>query len=172
MKLRPATENDIAQITAIYGASVLSETASFEYDPPSEAEMLQRFQTITEGGFPYLVAERDGEILGYAYAGAYHKRFAYRFTVENSVYISKNAQRMGLGKKLTQAVIDACIAKGYRQMIAVITGGPNSASAKMHAALGFAPVGTIEAAGWKHDQWLGVTYMQLPLGDGATTPPA
>ena len=170
--VRDATPADIHAIAAIYGASVLNETSSFELEPPTEAEMLRRFEVVKGGGNPYLVAEGDGRILGYGYAGAYHARPAYRFTVENSVYVAADAKRLGIGKHLVEALIDQCEKRGKRQMIAVIGGGENSsASIALHQSLGFVKVGEFANLGWKHGKWLSVVYMQRSLGEGAGSEP-
>jgi L-amino acid N-acyltransferase YncA len=118
--VRPATAADIAAITTIYRPAVLHGTATFEIEPPDEAEMLRRFEAITGSGYPYFVAELDGRIMGYAYVNAYRTRPAYRFTVEDSIYIDPAAQGKGIGRVLLQRLIEASTAKGYRLMVAVI----------------------------------------------------
>lgn len=171
--IRPASEADLAGITAIYRDAVANGTATYELEPaPDEAEMLGRFKAITSAEYPYLVAEDAGEILGYAYAGPFRARPAYRFIVENSVYIAPHAQGRGLGRLLMQALIEACTAKGFRQVVAVIGDGtPRSASVKLHTALGFTHCGTMVGSGYKHDRWLDTAIMQLPLNGGNTLPP-
>jgi len=170
--VRAAAEADIPAITAIYRPAVLTGTASFELDPPDQAEMLRRFHALKDAGFPYLVAEADGAVLGYAYASAYRPRPAYRFSVENSVYVSPDAHRRGVGRILLAALIDVCIERGYRQMIAVIGDSANSSSIGVHRSMGFRFSGTIHSVGYKHGRWLDSVIMQLPLGPGDTEPPA
>lgn len=169
--LRDASPTDMPAITDIYRDSVLNGTASYEITPPDEAEMLQRFRAITEKGYPYVVAEdADGTLLGYAYASAFRTRPAYRWLVEDSIYLSPLARGRGLGKVLLKELIERCTDLGFRQMAAVI-GGASSASAGLHAALGFEMVGTMKGTGFKHGQWLDTIFMQRELGDGTTTPP-
>src|SRR5262245_19850910 len=167
--IRPARPSDIAAITHIYAHAVLHGTASFELEPPQEAEMAQRQDALLAGGFPYLIAEGDGGVLGYAYAGPYRARPAYRFTVEDSVYIAPEAQRRGLGRLLLERLITESEARGYRQMIAVIGDSAQHASIALHTALGFRLIGTFEAVGFKFDRWLDTVLMQRALGHGAET---
>jgi phosphinothricin acetyltransferase len=169
--LRPATSADVPAITAIYRPAVLHGTASFEQEPPTEAEMLRRFEAITGAGYPYFVAEFDGRVVGYAYASAYRTRPAYRFTVENSVYIALDAQGKGVGRALLGTLIDACTAKGFRLMVAVIGDSANFASITLHRRAGFTFCGTIHSVGYKFDRWLDSVIMQLPLGAGDTSAP-
>ncbi len=168
--IRPATRDDIADITAIYADAVLHGSASFEYEPPDEAEMAQRWQALVDGGYPYLVAEIGGVVRGYAYAGPYHRRPGYRLTVEDSVYVAPEAQRYGLGRRLLSAVIAEAERRGFRQMVAVIGDSGHTASIALHEALGFRHVGTLRDIGWKHGNWLDSVLMQRPLGAGATRP--
>ena len=169
--LRSATVADIAAIAAIYRPAVLTGTASFELEPPDEAEMRRRFAAITEAGYPYFVAEIDGRVVGYAYAGAYRTRPAYRFTVENSVYIVPEAQGQGVGAMLLKALIEAATAKGYRLMVAVIGDSRNQASITLHRNAGFTFCGTIHSVGYKFGRWLDSVIMELPLGEGDSSPP-
>ncbi len=170
--LRDATTADIPVITAIYAASVLAETASFELEPPDEAEMLARFRTITDAGFPYLVAvDGDDRVGAYAYAGAYRPRPAYRWTAENSVYVDREARGKGLGAMLTAEIVRRCAALGFRQMVAVIGGSENTASIRMHERIGFAHVGVLPKTGFKHGRWLDSVLMQIELGEGSATAP-
>jgi phosphinothricin acetyltransferase len=169
--IRPATPADIAAITRIYAEAVRHGTASFELEPPDEAEMARRFRTLVDGGYPYQVAELDGAVVGYAYAGPYRPRPAYRFSVEDSVYIDPGAQRRGIGRALLSRLIDAAERRGYRQMIAVIGDSAQTASIELHRALGFHLVGTIENVGFKFDRWLDTVLMQRALGPGASTKP-
>jgi phosphinothricin acetyltransferase len=169
--IRPARAADIAAITRIYAHAVRHGTASFELDAPPEAEMARRRESLIAGGFPYLVAEEADEVLGYAYAGPYRARPAYRFTVEDSVYIAADAQRRGLGRLLLERLIVEGEARGYRQMIAVIGDSAQHASIALHAALGFRLIGTLQAVGFKFGRWLDTVLMQRPLGPGAETNP-
>jgi L-amino acid N-acyltransferase YncA len=164
--IRPATPADIAAITAIYRPAVLTGTASFELDPPSEDEMLRRFRAIADAGYPYLVAELGGRVAGYAYANAYRTRPAYRFTVEDSVYIAPDAQGKGAGRALLDRLISSCRSDGFRLMIAVIGDSAQSASIALHRRAGFRFCGTIHCVGYKFDRWLDSVIMELPLGDG------
>jgi L-amino acid N-acyltransferase YncA len=169
--IRAAAVGDIPAITRIYADAVLTGTASFEIDPPDEAEMAGRQRVLLDGGYPYLVAERDGEVVGYAYAGAYRPRPAYRFSVENSIYIARRAHRQGIGRALLERLIADAEARGFRQMIAVIGDSAQAPSIELHHALGFRLIGTIESVGFKHGRWLDTVLMQRPLGLGATVVP-
>lgn len=169
--IRPATPADVPRFVAIYADAVLNGCASFELEPPDVAEMTARLAKIVEAGMPWLVAEVDGRVEGYAYAGAYRPRPAYRNTVENSVYVDPAAKGHGLGRRLLEALIDATTALGFRQMIAVIGDSANAASIGLHTALGFEPAGVLRSVGWKHGRWLDSVLMQRPLGDGDATPP-
>jgi phosphinothricin acetyltransferase len=167
--IRPATLADIPAITRIYAHAVRHGTASFELEPPDEAEMTRRMKAILDGKFPYLIAEIDGTVAGYAYASLYRTRPAYRFTVEDSVYVAPEMHRRGVGKALLQKLIEACTARGYRQMIAVIGDSDQAASIGVHKACGFEPAGNLRAIGWKFGRWLDTPLMQRALGDGAKT---
>jgi phosphinothricin acetyltransferase len=169
--LRAATAGDIAAIAAIYRVAVLTGTASFEVEPPDEAEMLRRFAAVTSAGYPYFVAELDGRVVGYAYASAYRTRPAYRFTVENSIYIAPEAQGQGIGALLLKALIDACTARGDRLMVAVIGDSRTHASIALHRSAGFTFCGTIHSVGYKFGRWLDSVIMELPLGEGDTSAP-
>ena len=169
--LRVATEADVAAITAIYRPAVLHGTASFEVEPPDEAEMLRRLMAITEAGYPYFVAELDGRVVGYAYANAYRTRPGYRFTVEDSIYIASEAQGKGIGGVLLKALIDTSTANGYRLMVAVIGDSRNYGSIALHRSAGFTFCGTIHSVGHKFGRWLDSVIMELPLGDGDRTAP-
>ena len=168
--IRPGLPADIPAIAAIYAHAVLHGTASWELEPPGEAEMQRRFEAVLAGGYPYLVAEREGGILGYAYAGAYRPRPAYRSTVENSIYIAPGAQGLGIGSLLLDALMQACTERGFRQMIAVIGDSANRASISLHEEAGFDLVGTLRSVGWKHGRWLDTVLMQRPLGPGDGEP--
>lgn len=169
--IRPAALTDLPAITAIYREAVLHGTATFELDPPDLAEMTRRFEVLTKGGFPYLVAIREDVVVGYAYAGAYRPRAAYRFTVENSVYLDPAAQGQRIGTRLMQDLIAACEARGYRQMIAVIGDSANAASIALHVRAEFLMVGTHPDTGFKFGRWLDTVHMQRALGEGAASLP-
>lgn len=169
--IRPSSAADIPAIAAIYAHAVQHGTASFELDPPSEEEMARRRAAILEGGYPYLVAERDGAILGYAYAGAYRPRPAYRSTVEDSIYVAPQAQGQGIGRALLEALIRECEALDFRLMVAVIGDEESKGSIGLHRSLGFEPVGILKGIGYKHGRWLSTVLMQRPLGRGVSEPP-
>ena len=171
VSIRPATPADIPAITRIYAHAVRHGTASFELEPPDEAEMAHRQKTLLDGGFPYLVATRDGAVLGYAYAGPYRARPAYRFSVENSIYVAADAHRRGVGRALMDRLIAESEARGYRLMIAVIGDSAQTPSIALHRAAGFKLVGTFEGVGYKFDRWLDTVLMQLALGKGTSAPP-
>lgn len=170
--IRPAEPGDLPAIQAIYAHHVLTGLASFEETPPDLAEMTRRFETLLAAGYPYLAAEdADGAVLGYAYAGPYRARPAYRFTVENSIYVRHDLGRRGLGRLLLPALIDAAAARNYRQMIAVIGDSANLASIGLHAAFGFAMIGRLPSIGFKFGRWVDSVLMQRSLGAGDTAPP-
>lgn len=169
--LRDASLSDIPAISAIYRESVLNGVASYEIDPPSEADMTGRFSSIVADSYPYIAAvDADSALLGYAYASAFRTRPAYRFLVEDSIYLAPEARGRGVGKALLTELIARCTALGFRQMVAVI-GGAHPASVALHRALGFAESGTLKGAGYKHGRWLDTALMQLELGDGMWTEP-
>jgi L-amino acid N-acyltransferase YncA len=169
--IRAADLTHLSAITKIYDHAVRHGTASFETEPPDETEMTRRFRALVDGGFPYLVAERDGAVVGYAYAGPYRTRPAYRYTVEDSIYISPAAQRRGVGRALLEELIAQCTARGFRQMIAVIGDSAQIASIELHRAAGFHYVGNLQNVGFKFGRWLDSVLMQRPLGPGAGRPP-
>jgi phosphinothricin acetyltransferase len=169
--IRPATPADIPTITRIYAHAVRNGTATFELEPPDEAEMTRRMMTLLDGHFPYLAAEIGGMLAGYAYAGLYRTRPAYRFTVEDSIYVDPDAQRRGVGRALLKRLIEECERQGFRQIIAVIGDSAQSASIEVHRALGFRHVGNLENVGFKFGRWLDTVLMQRDLGAGATTKP-
>ncbi|WP_244617132.1 GNAT family N-acetyltransferase [Pleomorphomonas diazotrophica] len=171
LTIRPARPADLPAIASIYQESVRTGTASWELEPPTEAEMLRRFEAIIGGGYPYLIAEMGGALAGYSYASAYRPRLAYRYTVENSIYVDPARQGQGIGKRLLQALIDDCARRGFRQMIAIIGDSDNIGSRKLHAALGFTLVGVAPALGYKFDRWLDQVVMQRSLGDGEHSVP-
>jgi L-amino acid N-acyltransferase YncA len=171
LAVRPVHKTDIPAIAAIYAHAVLHGVASFELEPPDEAEMTRRKRAILDGGFPYLVAEKEGKVLGYAYAGPYRSRPAYRNSIENSVYVAPDAHRLGVGRALLKELIDGCTRLGFRQMIAVIGDSGNAGSIGLHRALGFTFCGVIHSVGYKHGRWLDSVIMQRALGPGDATPP-
>jgi phosphinothricin acetyltransferase len=172
LEIRPAVAADLPFITGIYEHAVRYGTATFELIPPDLAEMTRRFAALMEGGFPYLVACLEGRVVGYAYAGAYRPRPAYRFTVENSVYLQPAIHRRGIGQQLLLRLIAESEARGYRQMIAVIGDSANAGSIGVHTRCGFAMIGTHPDVGFKFGRWLDTVMMQRALGDGGDTLPA
>ena len=171
LEIRPATVADLPSVTRIYEHAVRHGTATFELVPPDLAEMTRRFDALMDGGFPYLAALLEGSVVGYAYAGPYRPRPAYRFTVENSVYLAPAIHRRGIGLQLLQHLITECETRGFRQMIAVIGDSANAGSIGVHARCGFQMIGTHPSVGLKFGRWLDTVMMQLPLGEGATTVP-
>ncbi|KMW44643.1 GNAT family N-acetyltransferase [Ralstonia insidiosa] len=164
ISIRPATVADLPVIVAIYTQHVLFGSASFEIDPPDLTEMTRRFQALQDVGMPYIVAEADGQLLGYAYAGPHRARPAYRNTVEDSIYLDAAAQGRGVGTLLLQTLIAECQARGFKQMVAVVGGGyENPGSAKLHARCGFREVGVLEKVGYKFERWLDCLLMQRAL---------
>lgn len=170
--IRDAREADIPAITALYAEEVRERVATYEYDVPDETEMAQRLRAVQAAGYPYFVAERDGQFAGYAYASGYRSRIGYRWTVEDTVYIAPGHQGQGIGKALLQRLIDACEAKGFRQMVAVIGEPANGASVALHEKLGFHTVGVFRGLGRKHGRWLDTVQMQRALGAGDGTAPS
>ncbi|HSP50663.1 MAG TPA: GNAT family N-acetyltransferase [Pseudolabrys sp.] len=170
LAIRPAVPADIPAIIRIYAHAVEHGTASFELTPPDEAEMARRMIDLTGKGYPYLAGEIEGALAGYAYAGPYRARPAYRLTVEDSVYIAPDRHRHGIGRALLAALIEATAARSFRQMIAVIGDSPRqAASIGLHEALGFRHVGILQDVGFKHGRWLDSVLMQRALGDGRKT---
>jgi phosphinothricin acetyltransferase len=169
--IRPTRPADLAAIHAIYADEVRNRTASWELEPPDLEEMQRRYAAIVDAGYPYFVAEAEGGVVGYAYASAYRPRKAYRFTVENSIYVAPGQQGKGIGKTLLRALMDECADRGFRQMIAVIGDSGNLASRALHASLGFALIGVAPALGYKNGRWLDQVLMQAPLGTGAGSAP-
>src|SRR5215472_1993028 len=170
--IRPSREGDIAEIAAIYRYHVLHGLASFEEIAPEHEELLVRQRDILARGLPYLVAERSRRVLGYCYAGPYRLRSAYRFTLEDSIYIDQAEIGRGLGRGLLTILLDRCAVLGYRQMVAVIGGSDTWPSIRLHATLGFTRVGTLPAVGFKFGGWVDIVLMQRALGPGATATPA
>ena len=172
LEIRPTAAADLPSVTDIYEHAVRFGTATFELVPPDLAEITRRFDGLKGGGFPYIVAVLEGRVVGYAYAGAYRPRPAYRFTVENSVYLNPAVHRRGIGLQLLQRLIAACEARGYRQMIAVIGDSANAGSIGLHSRCGFQMIGTHPNVGLKFGRWLDTVMMQLALGEGAASVPA
>ncbi|MFM7345602.1 MAG: N-acetyltransferase family protein [Tagaea sp.] len=171
MHVRLSRDTDIPHIAAIYAHHVSHGTASFEEIPPDEAELAKRRLDILAKGFPYLVAEANGEILGYAYASLYRVRTAYRFTLEDSVYVAPAAIRKGVGRALMGALLPACEATGARQIVAVIGDSANRSSIGLHEAFGFERVGVLKSVGFKFGRWIDSVLMQRALGPGDSTLP-
>ena len=170
MIVRACAAGDLPEITAIYRDAVLTGTASFEIDPPDEAEMARRQATLIEGGYPYLVAEMEGRVVGYAYAGLYRARLAYRSTIENSVYVAESARGRGIAARLLDRLIEESASRKFRQMIAVIGDSANLPSIPLHEKAGFSHVGVLRSVGWKHGRWLDTVLMQRSLGTGDQMP--
>jgi phosphinothricin acetyltransferase len=173
ISIRPSTDDDVAALTAIYADAVLHGTASWEIDPPDETEMARRRQAVLGAGYPYIVAVIEGEVVGYAYAGPYRPRPAYRSTVENSIYVAPGRQGLGIGAKLLSALMADCAFRGFRQMVAVIgdpEGGSRNSRA-LHERMGFREAGLVRSIGYKQGRWLDQLLMQCALGDGAASPP-
>lgn len=169
--VRPTEPRDIAAITAIYAWNVEHGSGTFETEAPAASEMARRHNEVLGNGLPWLVAERDGRVAGYAYANRFRPRVAYRFCVEDSVYVAVDAQGCGLGRLLLAELIARCEARGMRQMLAVIGDGANHASIGLHRSAGFRPAGILRASGWKFDRWLDVVMLQRELGPGDRTAP-
>jgi len=169
--IRPRTDADMARITEIYGHHVLHGASSWELTPPDAAEMTHRAHAIEDAGYPYLVAERDGAVCGYAYASAYRPRPAYRDTVEISIYIDDTLRRAGIGRELLQKLIDTCTDLKFRQMIAIVGDSQNRQSIDFHEKMGFVHVGKVRDIGFKFGRWMDQIILQRPLGPGAATPP-
>ena len=169
--IRPSTSADLPAMTAIYGWNVLNGTGTFELDPPDEPEMARRRDDVLVKGLPWLVVQRDGDVLGYAYANHFRPRKAYRFCLEDSIYLAPEAKGQGLGKLLLTELLGRCEAAGARQMLAVIGDSANLGSIGVHRTLGFEHVGVMKAAGWKFGQWRDVVIMQKALGLGQTSAP-
>ncbi len=162
----PCTLAQLEAVTSIYAHHVLHGTGTFELEPPDAAEMRRRFDDVMVKGLPWLVAEHRGEVLGYAYATPFRARPAYRFTLEDSVYVAPRAQGGGIGKALLTELLARCEALGARQVLAVIGDSENRGSIGLHTALGFEHSGVLKAVGWKQSRWLDVVLMQKTLGAG------
>jgi phosphinothricin acetyltransferase len=169
--IRPGRDDDVAAIAAIYGWNVEHGTGTFELEAPELAEMARRRDDVVGKGLPWLVAEQAGSVLGYAYANHFRPRPAYRYCLEDSIYLAPQATGRGLGRLLLAELVARCEAVGARQMLAVIGDSANLASIAVHRALGFEPAGTLRAAGWKFDRWIDVVLMQRRLGSGDSRAP-
>ena len=170
MKFRDTTENDIPSIAAIYSESVANGVASYELNAPDETEMARRRDAIIQDGYPYFVAEEDGEILGYGYASAFRTRPAYRWLCEDSIYLAPSARGRGIGFALLTELVSRCERLGFRQMVAVIGGGHPS-SVRLHLKAGFSEAGVLKGTGFKHGHWLDTVLMQKQLGAGTGSDP-
>jgi L-amino acid N-acyltransferase YncA len=170
--IRPAAAADIAAITRIYAHAVEHGTATFEIEPPDQAEMARRLHALLAKRYPYFVATMGGEVVGYAYAGPYRDRRAYDWSVEDSIYVAPELHRRGIGRLLLTHLITAAEALGFRQMLGVIGDSANTGSIGVHAALGFRHIGTFQSIGFKHGRWLDTVLMQRALAGGAALPPA
>lgn len=171
MLVRPAAPQDLPAIHSIYAYHVLHGLASFEEEAPSLEEMRRRFEEVTGRGLPYLTAEENGEVLGYGYCALYRTRSAYRFTLEDSIYVKNGRQGKGIGRVLLAELIARCEALNYRQMIAVIGDSANAASIAVHASLGFVRAGNLRSTGFKFGRWVDSVLMQRPLGKGDGSAP-
>ena len=170
--IRDAVESDMPAVLEIYTPHVLHGLSTFEEEPPPAEEMLRRYDAIKELGLPYLVAELDGKPVGYAYATTYRPRAAYRYTVEDSIYVASGSAGQGVGQALLEALIQRCEEGPWRQMLAVIGNSGNAGSIALHSRLGFQPIGTLNAVGFKLGQWVDTVLMQRPLGQGSASIPA
>ena len=169
--LRPAQPADLPAIQAIYAHHVLHGLASFEEEPPSVQELERRYRDVIGRGLPYLVAEYGLEVAGYGYCSPYRPRSAYRYSLEDSIYIRHDMTGRGIGRRLLEELIRLCEGLGYRQIIAVIGDSANTASIGVHEACGFLRVGTLRSVGFKFGRWVDSVYMQRPLGPGDSTRP-
>jgi L-amino acid N-acyltransferase YncA len=172
VQVRPATPGDIGAIQAIYAHHVLKGLASFEEEPPSEAELRRRYDAVVAQKLPYLVADFGGVVAGYAYCSLYRTRSAYRYSLEDSVYVRPDAQGRGIGKTLLAELIRRCEALGYRQMIAIIGDSANAASIGLHESEGFLRAGTLRSVGFKFGRWVDSVIMQRPLAAGDSSAPS
>ena len=171
MLVRPAAAQDLPAIQSIYAHHVLNGLASFEEEAPPLEEMRRRYEDVTRHGLPYLVAEEKGEVLGYGYCTLYRTRSAYRYTLEDSIYVKQGKQGKGVGKAVLAELISRCAALNYRQIIAVIGDSANAGSIAVHASLGFVRAGNLRSTGFKFGRWVDSVYMQLPLGTGDGSKP-
>lgn len=171
MKVRPSRPEDAAALAGIYGHHVLYGTGTFEEIPPSAAEMAARREAVLAQGLPHLVAEEEGAVVGFAYASPFRTRAAYRYLIEDSVYIHPDWMGRGVGKALLAPIIEACEAMGFRQMVAVIGDSANAGSINLHRSLGFVDAGVGRSFGYKAGRWVDVVFMQRALGDGDSNRP-
>ncbi len=169
--IRPSRDDDLDTITRIYGHHVLHGTGTFETTPPSLADMTTRRADVLSKGLPWLVVEDGGQVLGFAYGNWFKPRPAYRFSVEDSIYMDPAAHGKGLGRALLTELMAALERSGVRKVMAVIGDSANAGSIGVHKALGFETVGMVQSCGWKFDRWLDIVLMQRTLGAGDTTPP-
>lgn len=174
ISIRPATAQDIPEILEIYTHHVLNGVATFEYEPPSEAEMASRQAKVLSAGMPYIIAVQEDKILGYAYAGKHHDRIGYAHSVDDSIWLSPGATGRGVGKALLHELIEQCTKGGWRQMISVIADpeGAGAASVSIHKKAGFRLVGVFDEVGWKKERWIDVAHLQRQLGSGSDEPPS
>ena len=170
--IRSVCEADLEEVRTIYAKEVLEGIASFEIEPPHIKEMRVRLRQVRDANLPYLVAELDGRVAGFAYAVPYRPRPAYRYTVENSVYVARWAQRQGIGSQLLDSLMSACESVGARQMVAIIGVVEHAASIRAHEKAGFRTVGTLQKVGWKLGRWVDTVVMQRALNSDADNPPA
>lgn len=169
--IRPSRSEDISTITAIYAHHVLHGTGTFETEPPDVNDMAARRADVLSKGLPYLVAEEDGKIAGFAYGNWFKPRSAYRYSVEDSIYLAPGLQRKGLGRALLAELLAQCETAGIRKVMAIVGDTANAGSVGVHLAVGFKQVGVIEACGWKFGAWRDIVIMQKTLGSGSTVPP-
>ncbi len=169
--IRPSRDEDVKAITAIYCHHVLNSTGTFEIDPPTEAEMASRRADVLSKGFPYLVIEESGRVMGYAYCNVFKPRGAYRFCAEDSIYLAPGTHRKGMGKALLAELCTKAERAGVRKFLAVIGDSANAGSIGVHTALGFSHVGVLKSCGWKFERWLDIVMMEKPLGAGDSRPP-
>ena len=169
--IRPSTDADVPAITRIYGHHVLHGTGTFETTPPTEADMATRRADVLGKGLPWLVVEQDGQLLGFAYGNWFKPRPAYRFSVEDSIYLAPEAAGKGLGRALLAELLAQLERGGIRKVMAVIGDSANAGSIGVHRALGFEPVGVVPSCGWKFERWLDIVIMQKTLGAGDSTRP-
>jgi L-amino acid N-acyltransferase YncA len=170
-RVRPPDPDDIAAIARISADAVRNGTATFEIEPPGEAEIARRQRALVANNYPYLIVEQAGAVAGYAYVGPYHARPAYRWSVENTIYVAPELHRRGLGRLLMTRLIADAETRGFRQMIGVVGDGTNTASIALHAAVGFRRIRSLQSVGFKHGRWLDIVVMQRPLGAADATPP-
>lgn len=161
--IRPAGAGDVRSVAAIYGDAVVTGTGTFEIDPPGDTEMARRLSTVTSEGYPFLVAVRNEAVLGFAYANAFRARAAFNSTVEDSIYVARDACGQGIGRHLLGELIGATEARGFRQMLALIGDSENHASIAVHRGAGFTHAGVLRCVGFKHGRWLDVVVMQRAL---------